>query len=94
MLFPVFVVPYRILAESWEFVMRVLVVDVLSAAKLLGVTRSALYRRMREGNLPSIRFGWRVYLTVDRVAKELGMSRDDLMEALERQGLSVLEMEV
>ena len=47
---------------------------VEQASALMGISRSAAYRAVAAGELPSLRFGGRVYVPTARLLELLGLS--------------------
>jgi excisionase family DNA binding protein len=52
-------------------------ISVEHAAKLLGVSRSAAYRAVAAGQLPSLRLGRRIYVPTARLLAMLGVSPEE-----------------
>jgi excisionase family DNA binding protein len=52
------------------------VISVDQAAKLLGVSRSAAYRAVATGQLPSLRLGRRVYVPTAPLLAMLGLAEE------------------
>jgi excisionase family DNA binding protein len=52
-------------------------ISVEHAAKLLGVSRSAAYRAVAAGQLPSLRLGRRIYIPTARLLAMLGVSPEE-----------------
>ena len=47
------------------------------ASALMGISRSAAYRAVAAGNLPSVRFGCRLYVPTARLLELLGLAPED-----------------
>jgi excisionase family DNA binding protein len=47
---------------------------VEQASALMGISRSAAYRAVAAGNLPSVRFGCRLYVPTARLLELLGLA--------------------
>ena len=47
---------------------------VEQASTLMGISRSAAYRAVAAGNLPSVRFGCRLYVPTARLLELLGLA--------------------
>jgi excisionase family DNA binding protein len=50
---------------------------VEQASALMGISRSAAYRAVAAGDLPSVRFGCRLYVPTARLLELLGLVRED-----------------
>jgi excisionase family DNA binding protein len=50
---------------------------VEQASVLMGISRSAAYRAVAAGDLPSVRFGCRVYVPTARLLELLGLVPED-----------------
>ena len=50
---------------------------VEQASVLMGISRSAAYRAVAAGDLPSVRFGCRLYVATARLLELLGMVPED-----------------
>ena len=50
---------------------------VEQASALMGVSRSAAYRAVAAGGLPSVRFGCRLYVPTARLLELLGLDQED-----------------
>ena len=50
---------------------------VEQASALLGISRSAAYRAVATGDLPSVRFGCRLYVPTARLLELLGLVPED-----------------
>jgi len=50
---------------------------VEQASTLMGISRSAAYRAVAAGDLPSVRFGCRLYVPTARLLELLGLVRED-----------------
>jgi excisionase family DNA binding protein len=50
---------------------------VEQASTLMGISRSAAYRAVAAGDLPSIRFGCRLYVPTARLLELLGLAPED-----------------
>jgi excisionase family DNA binding protein len=50
---------------------------VEQASALMGISRSAAYRAVAAGDLPSVRFGCRLYVPTTRLLELLGMVPED-----------------
>lgn len=50
---------------------------VEQASVLMGISRSAAYRAVAAGNLPSVRFGCRLYVPTARLLELLGLVLED-----------------
>ena len=50
---------------------------VEQASELMGISRSAAYRAVATGDLPSVRFGCRLYVPTARLLELLGVVRED-----------------
>jgi excisionase family DNA binding protein len=53
-------------------------VTVDEAAAFLGLSRSTAHRCVRDGSLPSMRLGRRVYVVRAKLLADLGLSADEL----------------
>lgn len=52
------------------------VVDVLTAAKVLKLSRNAVYAAVREGSIPSLRMGGRILIPVAPLLRVLGIDEE------------------
>ena len=52
-------------------------ITVEEAGELLGLSRSAAYRAADKGDLPTIRFGRRLFVPTPRLLTLLGVERDE-----------------
>jgi excisionase family DNA binding protein len=50
---------------------------VEQASVLMGISRSAAYRAVAAGDLPSVRFGCRLYVPTARLLELLGLALED-----------------
>ena len=50
---------------------------VEQASTLMGISRSAAYRAVAAGDLPSVRFGCRLYVPTARLLELLGLAPED-----------------
>jgi excisionase family DNA binding protein len=50
---------------------------VEQASELMGISRSAAYRAVAAGDLPSVRFGCRLYVPTARLLELLGLVPED-----------------
>ncbi len=50
---------------------------VEQASELMGISRSAAYRAVATGDLPSVRFGCRLYVPTARLLELLGLVPED-----------------
>jgi excisionase family DNA binding protein len=50
---------------------------VEQASELMGISRSAAYRAVATGDLPSVRFGCRLYVPTARLLELLGLIPED-----------------
>jgi excisionase family DNA binding protein len=50
---------------------------VEQASTLMGISRSAAYRAVAAGDLPSVRFGCRLYVPTARLLELLGVAPED-----------------
>ena len=50
---------------------------VEQASALMGISRSAAYRAVAAGDLPSVRFGCRLYVPTARLLELLGLVPED-----------------
>jgi excisionase family DNA binding protein len=50
---------------------------VEQASALMGISRSAAYRAVAAGDLPSVRFGCRLYVPTARLLELLGVASED-----------------
>jgi excisionase family DNA binding protein len=50
---------------------------VEEASALMGISRSAAYRAVATGDLPSVRFGCRLYVPTARLLELLGLAPED-----------------
>jgi excisionase family DNA binding protein len=50
---------------------------VEQASVLMGISRSAAYRAVAAGDLPSVRFGYRLYVPTARLLELLGLVSED-----------------
>jgi excisionase family DNA binding protein len=50
---------------------------VEQASALMGISRSAAYRAVATGDLPSVRFGCRLYVPTARLLELLGLAPED-----------------
>ena len=57
--------------SSYATIDRRLCVTVPEAAEMLGISRNFAYQLVREGNLPSIRFGKRILIPIAALKKML-----------------------
>lgn len=53
-------------------------ITVEEAGELLGLSRSAAYRAADKGDLPTIRFGRRLFVPTPRLLTLLGVERDEV----------------
>lgn len=52
-------------------------ISVEDAGKLVGLSRSAAYRAAARGDIPTFRFGRRLYVPTARLLEMLGISSED-----------------